>query len=184
MTFKIISKIEEFKGHFSVLKYSIQEDNNNYFRDIVETKDAVFVLPFDSKNKKVILINEKRFGLLKHRENIETWSSVSGTVDKDVSLEEIVGIELKEEANLDINNGKLTKILSHFSSPGIISEQKTIYLFDFDSSKYISGEYGSLDENEKTISKLFTYNEALKMIDNGQIEDLNCIFSLFTLLKN
>lgn len=174
----ILNKRNAFSGHFDVTTYEIEEEGNKYQRDICESKDAVFVLPYDPVNKQVVLINEKRFGLLKHTGNIETWSSIAGTVDKELSLEDIVGLELMEEAGIDINEGELQKVCSHYSSPGIMSEKKHIYFFKFDSAKFKSGQYGAENENETTHAELFGYDEVFSMIEREEIMDLNVMFSI------
>jgi nudix-type nucleoside diphosphatase (YffH/AdpP family) len=181
---KIISKKLVFNGHFNVIKYTIGENDSTYERDICESKDAVFVLPFDPVTKKIVLIKEKRFGLLKHTSDIETWSSIAGTVDKDLPLESIVGLELMEEAGIDISQGELTKLYMHYSSPGIVSERKHIYLFKFDSTSFDEGTFGVDNENEVTVAKLFSYSDAMEMSNSGDLMDLNVMYSLMNLMHN
>lgn len=175
---KVNNKKNKFSGHFDVTTYSIEENDHIYERDICESKDAVFVLPFDPNTEKVVLIKEKRFGLLKHTNDIETWSSIAGTVDKELSLEEIAAIELMEEAGLDVNDGKLHKICSHYSSPGILSEKKHIFFFQFDSSNFKDGQFGSEAENETTHAKLVDYLEVFQMIERGEVMDLNVMYGI------
>lgn len=179
-------KEKVFNGHFDVTKYTITENDSTYERDICVSKDAVFVLPFDPIAKKVVIINEKRFGILPHVshsiEHIETWSSIAGTVDKILPLEEIVSLELKEEAGIDMDDGELTKLVSHYSSPGIMSEKKHLYIFEFDSSNFIEGVFGAAEENEVTHAKLVSYSDAVKMIDDGDIMDLNLMFALLKII--
>jgi ADP-ribose pyrophosphatase len=174
----IKNKETVFNGHFSVNRYTIKEGDTEYVRDICESRDAVFVLPYDPVNKKVVLIKEKRFGLLPHTDSIETWSSIAGTVDKDISLEGIVAMELEEEAGIDIASGVLHKICTHYSSPGIMSEQKHIYFFEFDSTTFKDGTFGAVEENETTHATLVSYDVANEMAHNGLVTDLNVMFAL------
>jgi ADP-ribose pyrophosphatase len=173
-----------FNGHFNLEKLTVTENGKQYYRDICITKDAVFVLPFDPKLKKVVLLCEKRFGLITRKSSIKTWSSISGTIDKDVSPEEIAAMELDEEAGLLLKDGALRKIATHYSSPGIISEKKYIYTFEFDSTKFNEGVYGLDSENEYIEAKLFDYDIADKMVNNFEISDLNAIFALEIIKKN
>lgn len=175
MTMKIKEELL-VNGHFNVVKLHINDNGADFQRDICVSKDAVFVLPYDPENKLILIAKEKRFGLYSHTENLETWSSVAGTIDKDLNPDAIALAELEEEAGL--KTGTLKLLTVHFSSPGIMSERKYLYTFHTDLSEYKESIFGLESENEEIQTKVVSYTEANEMIKRQEILDLNLMYAL------
>ena len=179
--FKILNKKRISTGFLKIDEYELEINNKTYKREVCVSHDAILVLPYDPVTKKVLLTREPRSGLLQHNSNdIISLSTISGCIDKpNKSINDIVKEELSEEAGiLNFNESNLTLIKTHFSSIGIMSEKKHIYIYKMDSKDIKEGRYGNPEENEIIETELFSYDEAMLLCENNTILDLSCVYAI------
>ena len=135
-------------------------------REVFSGAHAATVLPYDPKEKKIILIDQVRVGLLENNYNPVIKEIVAGIIDEDESPEEAAIRECKEEIGCDIN--KLTKIYSYYPAPG--SSQSYYHLF-LGETKSFEGYriLGKREEDEDILAKCYSIEEVNEMLNNVEI---------------
>ena len=84
--------------------------------------------------------------------------------------------EAMEEAGIAISNPKL---VSHcFVSPGAVKERVSLFLADYDSTAPRAKGGGHEDEGEDIEVLEMPLDEALKMVERGEIVDMKTILLL------
>ena len=137
-------------------------------REIFERGHAVAVLPYDPIENKVILIEQLRIGALATKQSPWLLEVVAGMIDKPEETSQVAIREAKEEADLTIT--KLIPILDYLSSPGGTTERVYLYLGIVD-SKEAGGVFGLEEEQEDIKVHVFDYNEAIALLNDGQLDN-------------
>jgi len=127
----------------------------------IEFKDGAHVVIVD-KNNKIILFKQFRYPIKKM-----VWSIAGGKIDTGETPEQAATREAEEEVSVKIKSieplGKIWHLCGAFNS-----EKNYLFL------AYTNDEVKNGGENNETITSAqsFTPNEILKMIDNGEIEEI------------
>jgi ADP-ribose pyrophosphatase len=134
-------------------------------KEIVVHNGAVVILPFLAPDR-VVLIRNYRYAVGKILNELP-----AGTLDKGELPMNCAGRELREETGY--LPGRLKAIGSFYASPGILSEKMHAFAA-YDLRKTTQ----ALEEGEEIEVFDVSFDEALAMIDSGDIQDSKTIATL------
>ncbi|MEX0964676.1 MAG: NUDIX domain-containing protein [Pseudohongiellaceae bacterium] len=146
-----------------------------FLRELQLRHPAVGVLLFDPILDTLLLVRQFRVGMFGEAANSWPIEIVAGMVDSSEQLHEVALRESKEESNCVPT--ELIKICEYYNSPGATNEKITLYCGRIDSS-HAGGVYGSKSEHEDIEVQLFSYDDAMQMLDSGQINNAMTLVSL------
>jgi ADP-ribose pyrophosphatase len=150
-------------------------------REIFERGHAVAVLPYDPIQNKVVLIEQLRIGALATKQSPWLLEVVAGMIDKPEDTSQVAIREAQEEAGLTIN--KLIPILDYLSSPGGTTERVYLYLGIVD-CKDAAGIFGLDEEQEDIKAHVFDYNEAIDLLNSGELDNAATVICMQWLALN
>lgn len=171
-------KINQFKFTHALFEGG---QSNEVCREIFERGNAVAVLPYDPVANKVVLIEQLRIGALATKSSPWLLEVIAGMIDKPEEKEQVAIREAQEEAALTIQ--ELHPMLSYLSSPGGTTERLYLYLGIVD-SKDVGGVYGLKEEQEDIKVHVFDYNDAVDLLDNGDLDNAATLISMQWLMLN
>lgn len=171
-----INDIKEiFKGFGRMKSLEIEQKGNTFDREVYHRGDVVAVMLFDS-TKGLLLTNQIRPGILynePHRMN--SFEIIAGMCEEGMSFEEVAKKEALEEAGYDINPNKL---FTFYSSPGAYTERVHLYFAHITDKDKVADGGGSESENEYIDTFFVDVDDALEMINAGQIDDAKTIVGI------
>lgn len=183
-----INKIQQlYDGFFKVKLYDFDhatfegEMMPSVKREVLERGHAVAVLPYDPVNNKLVMIEQLRIGALATKESPWLLEVVAGMIDKEESKEQVAIREAEEEAGLEIT--RLIPMLDYLSSPGGTDERLYLYLGIVDSAG-AEGVYGLDHEQEDIRVQVFDYQDALDLLQSGEIDNAATVICLQWLALN
>ena len=135
-------------------------------REIFSGAHVSTVLPYDPKEKKIVLLEQIRVGLIESNHNPVVKEIVAGMIDKGETPEKAAIRECKEEIGCEVK--KLTKIHSYYPAPGISQSYYHFFLAEvksFDGSQI----FGKKDEDEDILVRCYKIKEVENMLNNGKI---------------
>jgi len=137
--------------------------------------DVVGLLPYDPVSDQVALIEQFRIGAM--RNNPDPWlvQIIAGMIDTDESPEQVVIREAKEEAGIELTEVEL--ISRYLASPGASCEENYLFYAETDLS-HIGGTHGLAEEDEDILVKVMPADDALKLLDSGDIKNALSIIAL------
>jgi len=154
-------------------------------RELFVRGDAVVVLLYDSKNKKVILVEQCRTGAIDFdsENNQQAWllEPVAGMIDNGESHLDACIRECEEEAG--VKNAQFEFIYSYYPSPAACEEMLHLYAADIDYKSL--PQYGGLDSEAEDIRIItLSYQEAKEKLLNKDINVASTIIALQWLFLN
>ena len=144
-------------------------------RESYDIGDAAAVLPFDAARNRVILIKQFRWPMFEWGYKQLLVEVIAGKLDGDTPLD-CIAKEAMEEAGAVISNPRL--ITHCFVSPGAVKERVSLFLADYDSSAVRATGGGHEAEGEDITVLEMPLQEALAMIERGEIVDMKTILLL------
>jgi ADP-ribose pyrophosphatase len=150
-------------------------------REVLVRQEAVCVLPYDPKLDKIILVEQIRIPTLNKRESPWMLELVAGLIDSGEDIETCAKRESVEEANLTITD--LHYICNYFPSPGLADEKVHLFIGKCDLNN-AGGIYGKDDEGEDIKAHVFTFAQALELMQAGKLDNAACLISLMYLQAN
>lgn len=178
---KILEKKTLYQGYAKVESYKLKHRlfaggwSKPFERELLVRYDAVAALLYDPKLDKVVLIEQFRVGALRDKNSPWLLELVAGVIDKEKSIEEMVHLEVKEEAGLDIMD--LIHIHDFWSSPGASTEYISLYCAIVDSTK-ADGIHGLDEENEDIMVHVMDTKDAFAAVKSGRINNAITIIAL------
>ena len=169
---KTLSEKSVFNG--KLIKVAVEEVETpkglKAQREIVHHAPAVAILALTADHK---IILEKQWRSSIHNTTLEI---PAGKVDSRDSRDALHAAkrELNEETRLKA--GTIKKISSFYTSIGVMDEFMTLYLAT--DLTPVENELPQ-DRDEQLVLEKVTLDEALKMIDEGQIEDAKTIMAIY-----
>lgn len=151
------------------------------YREIFERGHAVAVLPYDPVENKVVLIEQLRIGALSTKDSPWLLEVIAGMIDTPEAKQQVAMRETREEAGLTIS--QLIPMLSYLSSPGGSTERLYLYLGIVD-CKNAGGIFGLEDEQEDIKVHVFDYNEAIDLLNNGELDNAATVICMQWLALN
>ncbi len=182
---KIINQEILHSGYFDYLKISSKYErydkkwSKKIEREVFERGDAVSVLLYDPEKDSIVMVEQFRAGATRHPKGPWTLEIVAGTLEKHESPEECVVREVEEEAGFKLKN-PLIRISDYLVSPGGSTERMWLFFTEVNSEN-IGGIYGLEESGENTKVVVLKREEAMKMIEVGEIFVATAILSLYWL---
>jgi ADP-ribose pyrophosphatase len=149
-------------------------------RGVFTSGDAVTVLPFDPAAGSVLLIEQFRAGPFARRDP-RPWclETVAGRCDRDEPPEATARREAEEEAGLKL--GRLERITSYYTTPGIASEYITAFVGEAALAGEGGGTHGLAEEQEDIRTLVVPLASALAAAASGEINNAPLLLSLYWL---
>lgn len=185
--FKILSKEIVYQGFFRVEEYRIKHTlfgggwSSEITRELFMRGSCVAVLLYDPDADKVVLIEQFRTGAVLHPDKAWLVEIVAGAIEEGESAEEVAYRESVEEAGCEIQ--QLMVINEFYTTPGGSSEWITLFCGKVDSAK-VGGIHGLDHEDEDILVRAVDFNEAYRMLENGEIESAIPIIAIQWLALN
>jgi len=184
-----IEKTEILSDNWYTLKkvtFSIQKKDGSFqqqSREAYDRGNGAVILLYDKSTEKVILTRQFRLPTyINGNASGMMIEACAGLLDND-NPEECIKRETEEETGYKISH--VEKIFEAFMSPGSVTEILHFFIGEYSKEMKINDGGGLDDEGEDIeVLELF-FEEALKMIDTGEIKDAKTIMLLqYLRLKN
>ena len=145
-------------------------------RESYDRGNGAAILLYNIKKSTVILISQFRMPTyLNGNESGMMIEACAGLLDGD-DPETCVIKEAEEESGFRVS--KVEKIYEAYMSPGAVTEVVHLYIGQYEESDRV-GAGGGLEEEHEDISVLeLDFNNAIKMMDKGEIKDAKTIILL------
>ncbi len=152
-------------------------------RAIWRVTDAATVLPYDPVRDRVLLIEQVRFGPLVHGDP-EPWllEPVAGLVDAGETPEETARREAVEEAGVIV--GELHFVARYYPSPGGVAQILFSYVGIADLPDEAAQLGGHVDEAEDILGHVVSFDEAMALLEGGDLVNAPAILSIQWLAAN
>jgi len=177
-----ILKTEILSDNWYILKkitYSYTKQDGSTKTQVREAYDrgnGATILLFNKEEKTVILTRQFRMpSFINGNESGMLIESCAGLLDGD-SPEDCAIKEAEEETGYMIKNPK--KIFEAYMSPGAVTEIVHFFVAEYSKSMKVNEGGGAKDEEENIEVLEMHIDEAMKMIENGEIKDGKTIMLL------
>ena len=144
-------------------------------RESYDIGDAGAVLPMDRARGRVLLIRQFRWPAFETGHKQLLVEAIAGKLDGETP-EISIAREAMEEAGIAVTG--LKRIAHCFVSPGAVKERLTCFLADYDSAAPREKGGGHEAEGEDIEVLEPTLDEALRMVERGEIIDMKTILLL------
>ena len=153
-------------GRFRVVRISRHlKDGTLHSREVVQHPGAVVILPLLADGR-VCLIRNYRMTVG------ETLLELpAGTLDAGEDPDETARRELTEETGYRASRWE--KLLEFYMSPGILTEKMHLYL-----ATDLTAGSADLEPEEEIQTQLTSWEDAMKLVDSGQIHDAKSLVGL------
>ena len=180
MKVKILEKSREYDGFFKIDRAVLQyEKFSGQMSETIARLDfnrgtSVAVLLYDEDSDSVILVKQFRYSAYVNSGPGWILEIVAGIIDKGRDAVSVARAELMEEAGYEVRDLKF--INSFYVSPGGTSEKIDLYLAL--AQRKVDSGGGRPDEGEDIQVVEVPFNEAMKMVETGEICDAKTIIAL------
>jgi ADP-ribose pyrophosphatase len=170
---RLIESKTSYKGFFRIDVLTLQfrrfcgEWSATITREMFARGNSVAVLPYDPVRDEVILIRQFLPGAWAAGRPCFPLQIIAGTIGQDETPEHVAVREAQEEAGCAL--GSIVKAMSFLPSPGGSSELIHVFVARTDAS-LASGIHGLAAEHEDIRVEVYSADEALRMLDAGEIE--------------
>ncbi len=170
--FEILKKEIVYPGYFRMEKYRLKHTlygggwSNDISRELFVRGDCVAVLLYDPNADKVVLIEQFRAGALLQPDKAWLVEIVAGGIEAGETAENVAYRESVEEAGCEIE--ELIEISRFYTTPGCSAEWLTLYCGKVDSTQ-AGGIHGLDDEDEDILVRVVDFDEAYRMLEEGEI---------------
>lgn len=144
-------------------------------REVYDIGNAATVLPYNPQQKTVLLIKQFRLpSFFKGNKTGILIEACAGKIDANESAEECIKREIEEETGYRIPVVK--KVFEAYPSPGSVAELIYFFVAEYNASMKVN-EGGGVEDEEIYIMEI-SFEEAMQMIDTGEIKDAKTIMLL------
>lgn len=173
MEWKILKREKSFSGFFNLFSYRIEHALFNggtgvIDREVLHRGHAAAVMPYDPATDSILLIEQFRAGAMHTEHNPWLFEFIAGMVEEGEHSRDVVRREAQEEAGIEL--GDVNFINTYFPSPGGSAETIDLYWAVADLSN-AGGVFGLPTEGEDIRSSVYTFDEAMQMLDDGVINN-------------
>lgn len=137
--------------------------------------DVVGLLPYDPATDQVALIEQFRIGAMHNKPDPWLVQIIAGMIDTDETPEQVVIREAKEEAGIELVEVEL--ISRYLASPGASAEEVYVFYAETDLSE-TKGTHGLAEEDEDILVRVMSADDAIALLDRGQIKNALSIIAL------
>jgi ADP-ribose pyrophosphatase len=184
---EIIAKQTIYNGFFKLESYQLKHTlfaggwSQPLQRELFGRNNCVAVLLYDPLRDEVVLLEQFRIGAMVHTEQAWLLEIVAGAIEEGETAEEVAYREAEEEAACKIE--ELILISEYYSSPGGASERMSLFCGKINSSK-VGGICGLVEENEDILVSVVSFDEAYRLVEQGQIDSATPIIAIQWLALN
>ncbi|WJY20978.1 NUDIX domain-containing protein [Fontisubflavum oceani] len=166
--------LEEYRARHRLFDGALSAPVN---RAVFRAADAVTVLPYDPVADRVLMIEQLRLGAYAHGDTTP-WllEPIAGIIDAGETPEATARRETAEEAGLTL--GALHHAGRYYPSPGGVAQVLISYLGIADLEDGASGLGGLATEGEDIRSHVVSFDEAMQMLDSGELAVAPLIITL------
>ncbi|MDX1781312.1 MAG: NUDIX domain-containing protein [Thalassovita sp.] len=183
------SRQRPYARYFAVEEQRLQfrkfngEMSEEVLRAAFVSPDAALVLPYDARRDRVLLLEQFRMGPWVRGDHCP-WQlePIAGRVDPGETPEDCARREAREEAGLELQ--ALELIHRGYPSPGCMSEYFHIYLGLADLPDQVAGVAGVDTEQEDIRGHILSFDNAMEMLDAGQLRVTPMALALVWLARN
>jgi ADP-ribose pyrophosphatase len=185
--FIILNKEVIYQGFFRVESYRLKHTlfgggwSAEITRELFRRGSCVAVLLYDPIADKVVLIEQFRTGAILNSEQAWLIEIVAGAIECGESAEEVAVRESMEEAGCEIL--QLMVINEFYTTPGGSSEWITLFCGKVNSTE-VGGIHGLDHEDEDIFVRTVDFDEAYRMLVNGEINSAIPIIAIQWLALN
>ncbi len=164
-------------NHFILHVYDfeyLRNDGNwqKQMREVYDCGDGAAILLYNIKRRKIILIRQLRLPAFLNGLDEFMLEIPAGLLDGIDAKQRIIK-EVEEETGYLINDAKF--ICEAFVSPGALKQKMSLFVAQYDEKDKKSLGGGIIDEGEEIEILEYDFDEAYKMIENGQLKDAKAI---------
>ncbi len=187
MKFEILSKETAYQGFFRLEKYRLKHElfgggwSTEIVRELFRRGNCIAVLLYDPDADKVVLIEQFRAGAMLNPDKAWLVEIVAGAIEEGETAEEVAYRESLEEAGCEIQQLKV--INAFYTTPGGSSEWITLFCGKVDSTQ-VGGVHGLDHEDEDILVCAVSFDEAYRMLENGEIDSAIPIIAIQWLALN
>lgn len=156
----------------------LRRRNGEWQRQVRETYDrgdGAGVLLYNRERRTVILTRQFRFPVFAHGEAGWLIEVVAGKLDGDHPVT-TAKKEAEEESGYRVHDVEL--VMSAYMSPGSVTEKLSLFLAEYDADSKVSAGGGLEHEGEDIEVLELGIDQALAMIETGEIADAKTIMLL------
>lgn len=170
--FEILQKEIVYPGFFRMEKYRLKHTMHNggwsaeISRELFVRGDCVAVLLYDPDADKLVLIEQFRAGAILQPDQAWLVEIVAGAIEAGETAEEVAYRESLEEAGCTVE--EMVEICKFYTTPGCSSEWLTLFCGKVDSTQ-AGGIHGLDDEDEDILVRVVDFDDAYRMLENGEI---------------
>jgi len=179
---EILSERPLYQGHFHLTEYKLRfqkfagDKSEILRREVLRTRPAAGVLPYDPVRDEVVLIEQMRVGALTGHRSPWMYEVIAGVIEPDDDhVESRIRQEAIEEANLSL--GKLVPMHQYWVSPGCSAEHYMLYCAEVDATT-AHGVHGNEHEGEDIRVHVFSREEAIRAVEDGTINNGSTLIAL------
>jgi nudix-type nucleoside diphosphatase (YffH/AdpP family) len=158
--------------------YDFRRADGSWQRQQRETYDrgnGATLLLYQLASRKVVLIRQFRFPAYVNGHDGMLVEAPAGLLDK-ATPEQRIRAEAEEETGYRV--GEVRKVFEAFMSPGSVTEKLYFFVAEFDDTLKVSEGGGIADEGEDIEVLELGFDEAMAMIQRGEIVDGKTIMLL------
>jgi len=170
--FEILQKEIVYPGFFRMEKYRLKHTMHSggwsaeISRELFVRGDCVAVLLYDPDADKLVLIEQFRAGAILQPDQAWLVEIVAGAIEAGETAEEVAYRESVEEAGCTVE--EMVEICKFYTTPGCSSEWLTLFCGRVDSPQ-AGGIHGLDDEDEDILVRVVDFDDAYRMLENGEI---------------
>lgn len=176
-----IQKVETLSDDWYILKkttFDYRRKDGSWQTQSRETYDrgnGATILLYNRERKTVILTRQFRFPAYVNNHHGMLIETCAGLLDESAP-EEAIRRETEEETGYRIHN--VTRIFDAFMSPGSVTERLYFFVAEYDEDSHIDNGGGLHSDGEDIEVLELNFQQALLMIDTGEIMDGKTIMLL------
>ncbi|MBZ0280102.1 MAG: NUDIX domain-containing protein [Anaerolineae bacterium] len=176
-----IQKVETLSDDWYILKkttFDYQRKDGSWQTQSRETYDrgnGATILLYNRERKTVILTRQFRFPAYINNHHGMLIETCAGLLDE-CAPEEAIRRETEEETGYRVHN--VTRIFDAFMSPGSVTERVYFFVAEYDEDSHIDNGGGLRSDGEDIEVLELNFQQALHMIETGEIMDGKTIMLL------
>ncbi|TKK65582.1 NUDIX domain-containing protein [Ilyomonas limi] len=169
------------------IDYELQQEEGkwkNQQREVFDHGNAVTALLYNKESKTVILTRQFRIATyVNGNEDGILTETCAGLIDTSESPEATIKREIKEETGYAVEN--VEKVYQAYTSAGSLTELLYLYVASYTEDQKAGGGGGLQKEGEDVQIMEIPFDDAVQMLEKGEIQDAKTIILLqYALLKS
>lgn len=177
---KIIEKRTLSDNHFHLYRYDfeyLRNDGNwqKQMREVYDCGDGAAILLYNLAKKSVILIRQLRLPAALNGLDELMLEVPAGLLEGEDAKKRMI-MEVEEETGYHIKDAQF--ICNAFVSPGANTQKMVLFVGEYEDADKKSKGGGHEHEGEEIEVLEYSFNDAYKMIETGQLQDAKAIILL------